>query len=133
MDSTRGEAEPIASRARRRPRGSLAGRAMWVCLAWYVALVAGYLAITFSLPDPPADPDCGTYFCDVTLRDVMLYGGAAVSPVLLLCFVASTIILTRWVRRGGTGAGWIGFGAAAGGLLLGFGVFCAAVAAKIWL
>ena len=105
---------------------------MWVCLAWYLALVAGYLAIAFSLPNPPPDPDCGTVFCDVTLRDVMLYGGAGISPVLLLCFLASTIIITRWVRRGG-GAGWIGFGGAAGGPLLGFGLICAAVAANIWL
>jgi hypothetical protein len=105
---------------------------MWVCLGWYAALVGGYVAIALSLPDPPRDPDCGTVFCDVSLRDLMLYGGAAVSPVLLLCFVASTVIVTRWARRGG-GAGRIGSFAAAGGLLIGFTVVCAAVAANIWL
>jgi len=115
------------------PPDRLAGRAMWVCLGWYVGVAAAYLLVALTMSDEPTDPDCGTLFCDVTPRDFMLAAGAVLACPLLMSFVLSAVIVTWWARRRGGGAGWIGFGGTVGGLLLGFGATIAAVAANAWL
>jgi hypothetical protein len=105
---------------------------MWVCFGWYCAAVGMYLLIAYAQPDPPPDPECQAFGCGISARDVMLFGGAALTPVLLLCLVVSTVILTRRARRGGTPFR-LGTLSAFAGLAIGFGAACVVFAAKVWL
>jgi hypothetical protein len=116
----------------------LAGRAMWVCVAWYLALIGTYVLIALLQPDPPPDPDCTQFGCGISTRDVMLVGGAVLLVPLLLCFVVSTALVT-WRARRAAGPGraqrvgsafWLGTTSAGGGLLVGVLVGAALVVAN---
>jgi len=104
----------------------LAGRAMRFCAAWYGALVVAYLLIAFAMPDPPPDPECYGFGCGISLRDVMLYGGVALVPVVLFSLFISTLIVVWRSRRGGREFR-IGTLAAFGGLSIGVAAACVVV------
>jgi len=136
MDAVSHDALPNASTPTTGDR--LAGRAMWVCVVWYLALIGAYVLIALAQPDPPPDPDCTQFGCGISARDVMLIGGAVLFVPLLLCFVVSTALVTWRARRAaepgvaqsGGSAFWLGTTGAIGGLLIGVLVGAALVVAN---
>jgi hypothetical protein len=73
------------------PAGGHHQRALGVALAWYAAMVAGYLGAALALPE--LSVACTSLHCARSARHLMLTVGAGVGLALLLCAALISVVV----------------------------------------
>jgi hypothetical protein len=92
--------EPAAeclSPAQPQPRTPNPGLAFLVCLAWYAAIVVGFLSYANRLPDVTPD-DC-TGFCVSDRGGMLMFGLFMGAPSLFVALLVSLVVLGLVIAR----------------------------------